>query len=346
MQRSRAAHRLGLACALALLSACDPHLVQAVDIPLSGSSGAGGSSGASGGGSGGAAGRMCDDPDRDRDGDLVPDCDDQCPDQPLKSEPGVCGCELPDEDSGDLVGCQNLIDALRHRYSFNGSGSVVVDSVSGRDGVLSEGTAELDGSGVVTLGGARSGEYVDLPNGLISELTSVTLEAWVRWSGGAGWQRIFDFGDDGSGFEDSRDAGANATYLFLTPKLPDEAPESPHGRVAYQRGMPVEARVDAMRAFPIGIDTHVAVTFDVTSKTLALYMNGLLESSVAFTAATDVDIRLGALNDVNCWLGRSQYVADADFAGLITEFRIYSEALSAEQIWTSQVAGPDAAYLP
>jgi len=338
---SRSVRRLGLAGALVLLSGCEPQVVDAVDIPTAGASGAGGSSGTSGAGSGGAAGKACSDPERDRDGDRVPDCDDQCPDQPAKSEPGLCGCELPNDDV-----CQSLLDVLIHRYAFEGTSTTVVDSKGGADGELRGDDLVLDGSGAVTLGGGRRGEYVDLPNNLISVLNSVTLEAWVIWSGGAGWQRIFDFGDDGTGMEDSRNAGIGSTYLFLTPQLPQDAIEGPIARVAFQDVEPIEAKTDATRAFAIGTQTHAAVTYDYTSQALSLYMDGELEGSQVFDATRQVQIRLPALNDINCWLGRSLYVADADFGGQILEFRIYSEALSAAQIETSYDAGPDAPFMP
>jgi len=46
----------------------------------------------------------CGVPDTDRDGDGVPNCIDGCPDDPDKSEPGVCGCGVPDTDrDGDGV---------------------------------------------------------------------------------------------------------------------------------------------------------------------------------------------------------------------------------------------------
>jgi Zn-dependent metalloprotease len=51
----------------------------------------------------------CGVPDTDRDGDGVPNCIDGCPDDPDKSEPGVCGCGVPDTDrNGD--GVPNCID--------------------------------------------------------------------------------------------------------------------------------------------------------------------------------------------------------------------------------------------
>ncbi|MCC7292635.1 MAG: thrombospondin type 3 repeat-containing protein [Phycisphaerales bacterium] len=48
---------------------------------------------------GGAFGRITVTVDNDRDGDGTPDCVDGCPDDPGKTEPGVCGCGVPDTDT-------------------------------------------------------------------------------------------------------------------------------------------------------------------------------------------------------------------------------------------------------
>ncbi len=52
-------------------------------------------------------------------------------------------------------------------------------------------------------------------------------------------------------------------------------------------------------------------------------------------------IQLENLNDVNNWLGRSNWTGDSNFDGLFNEFRIYDEALSADQIAANTAAGPD-----
>ena len=41
----------------------------------------------------------CGIPDDDSDGDGVADCEDGCPSDPNKTEPGICGCGVPDDDS-------------------------------------------------------------------------------------------------------------------------------------------------------------------------------------------------------------------------------------------------------
>ncbi len=57
----------------------------------------------------------------DRDGDSVVDCLDGCPDDPLKTEPMVCGCGVPDEDAdtdGSLV-CNDCDDTDPAQFPGN-----------------------------------------------------------------------------------------------------------------------------------------------------------------------------------------------------------------------------------
>jgi YqxM protein len=51
----------------------------------------------------------CGVPDTDADGDGTPDCIDGCPDDPDKTEPGACGCGVPDTDA-DGDGTPDCID--------------------------------------------------------------------------------------------------------------------------------------------------------------------------------------------------------------------------------------------
>jgi hypothetical protein len=47
----------------------------------------------------------CNVPDTDRDGDGAPDCSDGCPDDPAKTEPGACGCSEVDGDGDGTPDC-------------------------------------------------------------------------------------------------------------------------------------------------------------------------------------------------------------------------------------------------
>jgi hypothetical protein len=134
------------------------------------------------------------------------------------------------------------------------------------------------------------------------------------------------------------------SYLFLTPNGATNRTRVAYKRADYPND---EVVVDSARFFPRGVQTHVAVTFDEESDTLALYLDGSLEGVQADVAAeTGIPMRLDLIDDVYNWLGRSQFGADAELGGSLDELRIYAAALSAAQIRTSALAGPDPVFFP
>ena len=56
-------------------------------------------------------------------------------------------------------------------------------------------------------------------------------------------------------------------------------------------------------------------------------------------------IDLTVIDDINSWLGRSQFGDDAELQGTYYEFRMYKGALTAEQLAFSFQAGPDPEFL-
>ena len=90
-----------------------------------------------------------------------------------------------------VLGGQTADAAMVHRYDFNGNAD---DAVGGAHGTLVNNTGNASfGSGRLTLGNdgsqssnANNGDYVDLPNGIISALGNHgTFEGWVTWNGPA-----------------------------------------------------------------------------------------------------------------------------------------------------------------
>lgn len=265
---------------------------------------------------------------------------DRCPDDPAKTAPGDCGCGIPDADTAALASCKGLKSALSHRYAFEGSGTVVTDSVGDLDGAIVGGAklSKLDGKGVVVLGGGTSGSYVNLPNGILSSLTNATLEAWVTWGGGSAWQRIFDFGDSTSSTPEDNPASGK-TYLFLTPMTDTDAGSLARAVFSLNgNATSAETRVDGTETVADRL-TQFVVVIDDTGGKLSLYMDGKPAGEHDFSAS------LAGLNDVNAWLGRSQYNADPELAATYHDFRVYKSALSAAQIATSFKAGPDPTFL-
>jgi hypothetical protein len=221
---------------------------------------------------------------------------------------------------------------LVHRYSFDAStdGIEVVDSLPGRSGALVGATyGEGDAAGTVILAGKDSNQYVDLPNHLLAGLKDVTLEAWVTWAGGAQWQRIFDFGEDETGVDGSRN-GVPRSYLFLScnprPRFAFKVPPSQSSELVMTGSNPIATAQL----------TQLGVVISETEQRASLFVDGLEVASTRFAGA------VSDVYDVNNWLGRSQFLADPGFEGSFTEFRIYGSALSASEVAASFAAGPDA----
>jgi hypothetical protein len=277
----------------------------------------------------------CGMPDADSDGDGALDCMEACPHDGQKREPGACGCGVPDTDTQDAASCDGIESQLAHRYRFNGSGSAITDSVGNASGTFVH--AALTGTGAAVLAGGTTDQYIDLPNKIVSDLTNATFEAWLTWNGGAAWQRIFDFGDATSRDEDEQESGRS--YLFLTAASGADATGTV--RAAYKRSTLGADEIAVNAAMPLAVGTmaHVAVVFDDSNNRLTLYVNGALAMSTAISNA------LSSINDVNNWIGRSQFSNDAELNATVHEFRIYKAALSAKQIRSSFVAGPDPIFL-
>ncbi|MCP5526483.1 MAG: Ig-like domain-containing protein [Verrucomicrobiales bacterium] len=221
---------------------------------------------------------------------------------------------------------------LAHRWSFNDApGSLVADdSVGGADGQLM-GNAYLEG-GRVHLDGSKAPQtYVDLPNGIISALENLTVELWLNRTH-SGWQRAFDFGDNSTGSEDPTD-GTALTSMFLAPGMGDNGAF----RFAMDGGPSEQPQLDSSPSLPEGEDVYVACVYNYSQRRMSVYVNGVLRAT-----ASNVIYPLSALNDVNNWLGRSQYSADANLIGSIDEVRIWDGPLTAEEAYIHYLAGPDA----
>ncbi len=260
---------------------------------------------------------------------------DTCPNDPDKLEPGMCGCGVPDVATATLAACSALKAKLLHRYDFEGNGTAVVDRVGTAHGaVRGANVSKLEGRGVVLLGGGTAGPYIDLPNGLISALTNATFEAWITWGGGNAWQRVFDFGDSTHATPENNPASGKS-YLFLTPKTGGSGGAS----LTYSAGGSAqEIALTVAQPLPLALTQIVAVVNDAGNQ-VQLYVDGELAGSAAWTGA------LGQLNDVNVWLGRSQFDGDPELSGVYHDFRVYGAALSAAEVASAFRGGTDPVFM-
>ncbi len=194
-------------------------------------------------------------------------------------------------------------DAREHRAIFNGTlqNGASITNETARGKVLN-----LDGTT----------NQVFLPHQVANASTFAT---WVKWNGGADWQRIFDFGTNTS------------KYFFLTPRV-----NTGVMRFAIRNGGS-EQVINAPSALPTNSWVHVAVTLDGSRG--VLYQNGL---PVATNAA--INIRPWQLLSRSNYIGKSQFAADPMFNGKIDSFRIFGRALSATEIKDLAWAHPALAH--
>jgi hypothetical protein len=261
-------------------------------------------------------------------------CHGECAEQCLP----VCGngfVEEGEECDGDPLctpECSlRFARSLVHRYTFDGTGRTAVDSIGKADGAIKN--ARLRGTGSLVLAGGTTNQYVDLPNGLIRGLSSVTVEVWVTWDGGAPGQHLFDFGNNTDG--ENEQTGMPTSYLYLTPR---NASDTIGANLNFTReaGDMAEDRVaKGDSALSMAVMHHIAVVFNGSSDAFLLYLDGARVDLIS-----GVSGMLAQIDDRNVWIGRANSPADS-FKGTIHEFRIYSEALGDRAIRDSRTAGPD-----
>ncbi len=201
-------------------------------------------------------------------------------------------------------------------YPFNVDAS---DASGLYNGTLENGaviTHEPGFGNVLNLNGTS--QYVLLPDPVAN---ASTFAVWVKWNGGATWQRIFDFGAD------------TTNYLFLTPR-------SSAGTMRFAitiNGNGAEQQINAPFALPTNSWCHVAVTLD-GSKGL-LYLNG-----IPVATNNNLTIRPWQILAKTNYIGHSQFAADPLFGGEISSFRIFGRALSGAEIKDLAYAPPALAH--
>ncbi len=258
---------------------------------------------------------------------------------------------------------------LVHKYTFNDGAAD--DSIGTADGTVIDpgattavftfnGQLDLSANSGQTSAAPTNDAYVDLPDGIISAAATsgvsgaMSLEFWATVSTQRTWQRFGDFGisNGGAGVSDS---GSASAYLLMTP---NSGRTSNGLEMTNHVATGAEPTLGLTGPFPLGVQQHVVAVYDKNNTssganpggTMSLYLNGaaILPGGPGSTGtgAISTTFNLNSLNDLNNWLGRSQYGSDPVFDGLFNEFRIYSHALTPAEVTASFNTGPDQVPLP
>lgn len=225
-----------------------------------------------------------------------------------------------------------------HRYNFDGAYAEwdFFDVGFSELDVVGSATAEVfairDGAGQVVMDNAFS-EYVDFPNGMLSALGAVTFEAWMTMDTSAGgYQRVFDFGACTLGERGPLDLGGfNGTeYLYIARRstslecVGEGAADGAFSGWAYGQDVTLDA------------ETHFALTYNPLLGMIDIYQDGVKTGSVAFNGVLD------NIDDVNNWIGRSNWGGDSFTDGAVNEFRVYDGVLTPEEISVNYAGGASA----
>ena len=242
---------------------------------------------------------------------------------------------------------QALSIGPKHRYRFDNTsgaltaGTQVLDSIGTAHGTIRGSGASANGSGVRLAGGSSaSAAYIDLPNASMSGsaemfpgLAEASYEVWVTVHSNQNWSRILDFGNNA--IDEVTDVGGTfngSDYLIVTANV------GTANNIRFERGgqyLTGGGLQDVNGATTIGTRMHLVATYDAASSAWKLYKNGVQIASVPTLLGPST------IDDLNVWLGRSNWSADSNVDATYDEFRSYDYALNAQQVLGNYQAGPD-----
>lgn len=182
------------------------------------------------------------------------------------------------------------------------------------EGTYKISTVNIYGNSVkaLTLPGGEDGSYLQLPNAILNGNDAVTISMWVNLSTDAGYQRIWDIGND------------TTSYLYL---LSDGGNKGHEGYAAAitKSGWSNEIGVEKKTNFDKNRWVLTTVVMDGTQ--MSLYENG---QQIGETTDTKISVNdLGATT--NNLIGYGQF-GDNPTKGQFAEVKIYNKALSADEI--------------
>jgi hypothetical protein len=236
-------------------------------------------------------------------------------------------------EAGTLQIVSQPVSVLKHRWSFNGN---LTDSAGANNAVVVDVGANnttLTSSNITLAGGSRSAsDYVSLGGGLLPKDGSpVTIELWATQMSAQNWSRIFDVGS------------STADYLFMSWS---QGTATTQDRVEWQDA--TKTTMDNTCApYTLGTEYHIAMVVQPGvgsgGNTRATWYVAPTSSSLGAARGTfDTANVLANLNDVNFWLGRSEYGGDSTANASYDEVRLWNRAFSQSELQQLHALGPNA----
>ena len=236
-------------------------------------------------------------------------------------------------ESGTLKIASQAVRVLKDRWSFNGS---LNDSFGTNNATVvhvGANTTTLTASNIVLTGGSQSAsDYVQLGSGLLpADGSPVTIELWATQLGVQSWARIFDAGS------------STADYLFMSWS---QGTTVTSDRVEWQDAVKTTSD-NTCAPYTPGTEYHIAMVVQPGagssgSTRVTWYAAPAMNSTLGAARGTfDTANTLANLNDVNFWLGRSEYSADSVANASYDEVRLWNRAFSADELQQLHALGPN-----
>ena len=276
-------------------------------------------------------------------------------------------CQSMADTTARVVYAPVLSNAIYHWCFTNAPGAAVAgttnrDLISGAPAIVRGNGATYTG-GALRIPGGTTGNvamnsmsaYIDLPNGIISSQTNVTIEIWATPLSAPNWARILDFGRTTQGGDVGGSSGEwsglpGTAAPGTTSSSDDIMLSAAIGTAINQQRFEAKLNgtavtLDSALATTAGVQHHYAITFTDGAGTNGSsggrwqwYRDG---DAVGFL---DVNYHLASIEDVDNWLGRSLWSGDSNANTDYSEVRISNVAMSRGQILANYLVGPN--YFP
>jgi DUF1680 family protein len=205
--------------------------------------------------------------------------------------------------------------ALVARYVFNGNErDASRNAFHGRLQGLGRGNYVVDSQFGQALSLTGNKAYVQIPGQALEGLDTISVSAWVQLRSGQTPQSFFSF-------------GKNTNSEFFCWLVPFRAGITKTGANGLQG--------PSASALPTNRWAHIAVVLDAANRRMSCYLDGVRiaqATGVTLTMEQIIDQDDGSANHL--LIGPSQIANDPTLNALIRDFRIYSIALSDQQVAT------------
>jgi hypothetical protein len=157
-------------------------------------------------------------------------------------------------------------------------------------------------------GGAEEG-YAQVTPGIYFN-HSFTIEGWVYVNSYANWSRLIDFGNFHT---DNIILAVNNGGI--------------QGHPIFEFNGGYDGQVLSSSQIPLGEWVHLSATYNYTSRTGTLYMNGIQVGQSTSSSQLTQNV-----NRNQCYIGKSNWGADDNLEGAVGELAIYPFAMSGTEV--------------